>query len=92
MKKNLNIKHFFHIKTFFSANNVYFVKNTNIFSKTIFFQPSFAANEQPQPVEQETSANYKTTLCEKPSYGSLGSYLFAQTKQRCIQNLVKHLS
>ena len=32
-------KFFFHIRTFFSANNVYFVKNTNIFSKKkkIFF-------------------------------------------------------
>ena len=36
------------MKTFFSANNVYFVKNTNIFSKKkIFFQLSFATNEQP---------------------------------------------
>ena len=35
------------MRTFFSANNVYFIKNTNIFSKKIFFQLSFAANEQP---------------------------------------------
>ena len=33
LQKNI----FFHIKTFFSANNVYFVKNTNIFSKKKFF-------------------------------------------------------
>ena len=38
---------FFHIKTFFPANNVYFVKSTNIFSKqNFFFQLSFATNEQ----------------------------------------------
>ena len=35
------------MRTFFSANNVYFIKNTNIFSKKIFFQLSFATNEQP---------------------------------------------
>ena len=42
-------KVFLHIKTFFSANNVHFVKNTNIFSKKYiyFFQLSFATNEQP---------------------------------------------
>ena len=28
---------FFRIKTFFSVNNVYFVKSTNIFSNKIFF-------------------------------------------------------
>ena len=32
-KKNFHCNFFFQIKTFFSANNVYFVKNTNIFSK-----------------------------------------------------------
>ena len=32
---NTNI--FFHIKTFFSANNVYFEKNKNVFSKKFFF-------------------------------------------------------
>ena len=36
-KKKSQYKFFFHIKLFFSANNVYFVKNTNIFSKKIFF-------------------------------------------------------
>ena len=35
--KKINIKLFFHIKLFFSANNAYFVKNTNIFSKKKFF-------------------------------------------------------
>ena len=40
-KKIFNIKLFFHIKTSFSAKNVYFVKNTNIFSKIIFFQLKF---------------------------------------------------
>ena len=47
-KKNQYI-FFFHIKWSFSANNVYFAKNTNIFSKKkkIFFQLSFATNEQP---------------------------------------------
>ena len=36
------------IKTFFSANNVYFIKNTNILSrKNSFFQLGFATNEQP---------------------------------------------
>ena len=35
-KKKYNF--FFHIKIFFSANNVYFVKKTNIFSKkNVFF-------------------------------------------------------
>ena len=35
------------MRTFFSANNVYFIKNTNIFSKKkFFFQLSFATNEQ----------------------------------------------
>ena len=44
-----HIKLFFLIKIFFSANNVYFLKNTNSFSKAIclFFQISFATNEQP---------------------------------------------
>ena len=37
VKKNLIIKLFFHIKRFLSANNVYFVKNTTIFSKKIVF-------------------------------------------------------
>ena len=47
VKKN-QYNFFFHTKSFFSANNVYFVKNTNIFSKkNFFFQLSFAANEQP---------------------------------------------
>ena len=47
IKKN-QYNFFFHIKLFFSANNVDFVKNTNIFSKKIFFfQLSFATNEQP---------------------------------------------
>ena len=47
-KKKNQYKFFFHIKLFFSANNVYFVKNTNIFSKKkFFFQLSFATNEQP---------------------------------------------
>ena len=47
VKKNQNF--FFHVKLFFSANNVYFVKNTNLFSekKIFFFQPSFATTEQP---------------------------------------------
>ena len=49
-KKKININFFFHIKLLFSANNayfVYFVKNTNIFSKKkFFFQLSFATNEQ----------------------------------------------
>ena len=31
------MKLFFHIKTFFSANNIYFVKNTDIFSENFFF-------------------------------------------------------
>ena len=47
VKRFFNIKCFFHIKTFFSANNVYFVKSENISSKIIFFQLSFATNEQP---------------------------------------------
>ena len=35
-------------KTLFSANNLYFVKNTNIKKKkNFFFQLSFATNEQP---------------------------------------------
>ena len=43
-KKIFVIKLFFHIKKFFSANDIYFV----IFfqKKQIFFQPSFATNEQ----------------------------------------------
>ena len=46
-KKN-QYKFFFPYKIIFSANNVYFVKNANIFSKKkIFFQLSFATNEQP---------------------------------------------
>ena len=46
--KKINIIFFFHIKLSFSANNVYFVKSTNIFSKKkFFFQLSFATNEQP---------------------------------------------
>ena len=37
-KKIFNINPFFYIKSFFSANHAYFVKNTNIFSKhKIFF-------------------------------------------------------
>ena len=41
-------KIFFPLKFFFSANNVCFVKNTNIFSeKKFFFQLSFETNEQP---------------------------------------------
>ena len=35
------------MKTFFSANNVYFVKNVYFQKKYIFFQLSFATNEQP---------------------------------------------
>ena len=47
VKKN-QYNFFFLIKLSFSANNVYFVKNTNIFSKKkSFFQLSFATNEQP---------------------------------------------
>ena len=47
-KQKIDIKFFFHIKLFFSANNAYFVKTTNIFSKNkIVFQLSFATNEQP---------------------------------------------
>ena len=47
VKKN-QYNFFFLIKLFFSANNVYFVKNTSIFSKKkSFFQLSFATNEQP---------------------------------------------
>ena len=34
-------------KRIFSENNVYFVRNTNIFQKNFFFQLSFATNEQP---------------------------------------------
>ena len=46
--KKININFFFHIKLFFSANNVYFVKNANSFSeKKFFFQLTFATNEQP---------------------------------------------
>ena len=47
--KRFNIKYFLPIKTFFSANNVYFVKNTNNFfkKKKKNFQLSFATNEQP---------------------------------------------
>ena len=42
------MKHFYNIKTFVSASNEYFVKNTNIFSKKkFFFKLSFATNEQP---------------------------------------------
>ena len=33
VEKIFDRKLFFYIKTFFCANNVYFVKNTNIFSK-----------------------------------------------------------
>ena len=36
-KKKNQYKFFFHIKLFFSANNAYFVKNTNIFQKKIIF-------------------------------------------------------
>ena len=47
-EKKININFFFLIKLFFSANNVHFAKNTNIFSKKhFFFQLSFATNEQP---------------------------------------------
>ena len=52
VKKN-QYKFFFHIKLFFSTNNVCFVKNTNIFSKKNFlFQLSFATNEQPYITEE----------------------------------------
>ena len=47
-KKNFQYKTFFPQKNNFSANNIYFVKNTNIFSKIFFFLLSFAINEQPQ--------------------------------------------
>ena len=53
VKKLFIIKLFLHIKTFSSANNVYFVK-TNIFSKKkkkFFFQLNFATNEQPYLLE-----------------------------------------
>ena len=47
-KKIFCYKIFFPLKFFFSANNVCFVKNTNIFSKKkFFFQLSFETNEQP---------------------------------------------
>ena len=47
-KKKFNIKLFFHIKRFFSANNVYLIKNKNIFfKKKKICQLSFATNEQP---------------------------------------------
>ena len=47
-KKIFCYKIFFPLKIFFSANNVCFVKNTNIFSKNkFFFQLSFETNEQP---------------------------------------------
>ena len=47
--KKISINFFFHIKLFFSANNLYFVKNTNISSKKKkFFQLSFRTNEQPK--------------------------------------------
>ena len=47
-KKIFCYKIFFPLKFFFSANNVCFVKNTNIFSeKNFFFQLSFETNEQP---------------------------------------------
>ena len=46
--KKFNIKLFFHMKRFFSANNVYLVKNKNISQKKqTFFQLNFATNEQP---------------------------------------------
>ena len=35
------------MKTFFSANNVYVVKNIFFQKKNFFFQLSFATNEQP---------------------------------------------
>ena len=52
VKKLFIIKLFLQIKTFFSANNVYFVK-TNIFSKKkiFFFQLNFTTNEQPYLLE-----------------------------------------
>ena len=36
-KKKIQYKTFFPNKNIFSANDVYFVKNTNIFSEKIFF-------------------------------------------------------
>ena len=48
VKKNFQYKTFFPQKKNFSANNVYFVKNTNILSKKFFFPLSFAINEQRQ--------------------------------------------
>ena len=48
VKKKNQYTIFLHIKLFFSANNVYFVKSTNIFSKKkIFFPLSLTINEQP---------------------------------------------
>ena len=47
VKQFSNIKLFLDTETFFSANNGYFVENTNIFSKKkFFFQLSFATNKQ----------------------------------------------
>ena len=60
-KKHFHYKTFFLQKHFFSANNVCFVKNTNIFSKknNFFFQLSFATNEQLY------SCSYKIVLIKK---------------------------
>ena len=51
------------MRTFFSANNVYFIKNTNIFSKKkVFFQLSFATNEQPYTVSSAKHLQHKQGL------------------------------
>ena len=46
-------KRFLQIKPFFFANNVYFIKNTKIFSKkNFFFKLSFTIIEQPYTSER----------------------------------------
>ena len=47
VKKIIIIKLFSHTRTFFSTNDVYFVKSNYFFKKKIVFQLSFATNEQP---------------------------------------------
>ena len=48
----------FHIKRFFSANNIYFVKHTNIYVFfNFFFRFSFATNEQPHLITSRMIIN-----------------------------------
>ena len=72
------------MKTFFSANNGYFVKITNIFSKkNFFFQLSFATNEQRRLCKGSFKSSHRRCSVRK---GVLGNFAKFTGKHMC-QNL-----